>query len=212
MNIADTIRRYENDALMNQGTNVVTGADSSDDATTIQKYFSNFIHPMISKVRNFWETPGIQAGCITAGCCIIPVIPLRRSVLHYMNHSMNLGSTFPDLVFTPAITMLVAQCSVYVGTCYGVIHYLNQISSTPSPNDTKTESQQKDVKPGCINNSVIHSICHDPILIEATNILKCSPHLSSSPSFVRHYDLRDRVTTALHSAVQACQMRRDLEK
>ena len=208
MNIADTVRRYENEVLQKERNSKF--AANSDDIKNAFDFYNNYAHPIISNARQFWETPGIQAGCMTACCCIIPIIPLRRTLLHYMNHSMNLGTALPDLLFTPAITMVVAQCSVYVGTCYGVLHYLNKVASTPIT-QTETTTWSSDVKSSPVNRTDIDSICHDPIFIDATNALKSSySEKSSSPSFVRQYDVRDKVTTALYDAVQSCQKRRDL--
>ena len=213
MKIADTIRRYENES-MDRARNSKGTAESNDINNTYD-YHGNYVHPMITNVRTFWETPGIQSGCITACCCIIPVIPIRRSVLHYMNHSLNLGTSFPDLLFTPAVTMLVAQCSVYVGTCYGVLHYLNKVTTPITQAEAATTNA--DVKSRAINDSVIDSVCHDPVFTDSTSILKFSSlenykSSSSSSSFLQKYDVRNKVTIALHDAVQSCQKRRDRSK
>jgi hypothetical protein len=200
MNMADMIRRYEKESII-RGRNTKVDTDS-DGISSSYSYYNDYVHPIISNARNFWETPGIQAGCITACCCIIPIIPIRRSVLHYMNHSLNLGTTFPDLLFTPAITMLVAQCSVYVGTCYGVLHYLNTIRSAPIT-QTETALTQSGAKSQFFNST-------DPIFMDATNVVRSPSTDQSSPSFMRQYDVRNRVTAALYDAVQSCRQRREL--
>ena len=215
MNVADTIRRYENASTSSRSKFEADDGDSSE--VSNNSYYNVYAHPIISKVRRFWDTPGIQAGCLTACCLTLPIIPLRRTLLRYMNNNTNFGTSLPDLLFTPAITMIVAQCSVYVGTCYGVLHYLNKISSVPITQAEATTLEittlQGDLQSSIVENSVVDSICHDPVLVDASNVLTSySTDERASSSFARQFDIRERVTTALYDAVTSCRKRREFSQ
>jgi hypothetical protein len=204
MDIVDTIRRYEKLSIEQGKSNIVDNTNNN-----------------IQGLRNWMNTPGVQIGCMTAGCGIFTMIPIRRNILYVMNQHFKLDTSFTDLIVTPIMTVLIAQCSVYVGTLYGSLHYLNKLSSE-SITTSNSYNGSSSIKLSSLSSSTITDICNDPILINASKALSLntgtddfqhsysplSSSSSSSSSFLEQYDLRNNVTIALYNAIRSCDERR----
>lgn len=191
MQIADTIRRYEKDQAF----------EATNATPKVLQPANNSSSDLLASMRKLLEVPGVLPGCIAAGFGIVFMIPARRTLIRVCDKYWNLGTTFPDLIVTPMLTIYVAQCSLWIGSLYGSSFYLNKLASFPVEAPSPT----------------VDTICNDPNIINA--VLKLPPpprnpslenqnYGTSLTSSFGEWDPREKLLSNLHDAVQFCQQRR----
>jgi hypothetical protein len=186
--IADVIRRHE---VAHQAPQqpAAAAASQKDDP----------LHPL----RTFLETPGVQQATVALVACLTFAIPTRRFVLHRADRYWKLGTIFPDLIVTPTLAIATAQCTLYVGSVYGSMTYLNRLAQVASTNSTRSPP-----------SSTLNAICNDPVVIAATNENagneSFQSNITHSSSF-NDWDPRYQAVLALEKALQACRETRQSE-
>lgn len=187
--ITDTIRRYEKEQM----------SESSDSKPKSPAASESSFDPL-APLRNFLEVPGVIPGCLAAGFGIAAMIPARRSLLRVCDKYWNLGTTFPDLIVTPMLTIYVAQCSLWYGSLYGSSFYLNKLASFPVDSRSNT----------------VDTVCEDPIIMNAA--LRLPSKTPSSPdqrartsltASFGQWDPQQKLLSNFQDAVRSCQRRRD---
>lgn len=148
-------------------------------------------------LRNFLMTPGVQQGFFTLCVCTAVAVPTRRFVLSVSKRQLNLGTVFPDLMISPALAMLTAQCALFTGSCCGCAAYLDRLANisptAPSPIADAVCSDRK------FTHAAMNSNQHAPPL------LLLDEHNNS-------WDPRVSAVESLRRALQSCRERRALQQ
>ena len=182
MSLTDVIRRHEDDGA----GGAVSSSNSSSSSTKQPEAEDSYLQKLLT-------TPGVRQGCFTLIFGTAVAIPTRRWILQKTRRS--LGTIFPDLVTTPILTLLTAQCTLLVGAFYGSAVYLDRLAQIP----VTAPSRVADV------------VCHDIQFVEASrNSLNLESSTSSNSN--SSWDPRTSTVEAMKRAVQSCRERRDIQR